>query len=275
MAEWEEVEPEVLEWVEKQKAMLHFKEKVDDVEKRIKEWLIPTYADFIASRPPQEQKIHPNLLEISFLEEIRTALEDTPLNNYPSPEVTEAVMDKLPEFVDRWRQEHDDHLLHLVKRAHPSKKSDISREALFYATTSFECESCNAKGLLYPQVLTHHCNYTSPKSGTSAAVKRTKKRKRDSDSDVGPGTFIKQALCKAVPLSTSRLRFSEAGRLHTVQVLDLLSLAHDTTSSDLESKAPPLECRCFCYDSPVPVMKWPKLVSSAPPFSMLRSDRRR
>ncbi|KAJ2922246.1 hypothetical protein H1R20_g14849, partial [Candolleomyces eurysporus] len=277
---WEEVEPEMLEWVEQQKAKHHFKQRVACVESRIREWLIPIYAEFMASRPHQGQAVHPTLLEISFLEEFRAALEDTPLGQSPSAEVTEAAIAKLPELVDRWQQTHDDALLELVKQSHSSKNSEISRETLFHATTSFECESCHEKGLLYPNVLAHRCNFLLlSKSGTAGFVAaptkyKQKKRKRDEESENKeevPGAYIKQVFSKVNPLSTDHLRFSEAGYLHTIQVLDLLGLAHDTSSKDLRSKAPPLECHCFCYDvinssskAPVRVIHWPKLVSFRP-----------
>ncbi|RXW17697.1 hypothetical protein EST38_g8151 [Candolleomyces aberdarensis] len=285
--EWEDIEPEVLEWVEQQTAKHDFKQEVFYVERRVKEWFIPIYAEFMASRLPQVQTVHPTLLEISSLEEFRAALEDTPLNENPSPEVTQAAIAQLPEFVDRWRQTHDDALLKLIKQSHPSKHQGISRDTLFHAVTSFECESCHAKGLLYPDVFTHPCNFLpSSRSRTSAPPTKYKAQKRKRDPQSGnkkevPGTLIKEVFKKVIPLSTSHLRFSEAGYLHTIQVLDLLGLAHDTNSKDLKSKAPLLECHCFCYDDPrnlwepsVQVNYWPNLVSSRPP-SMLGSGSRR
>ncbi|KAJ2932600.1 hypothetical protein H1R20_g4492, partial [Candolleomyces eurysporus] len=272
--EWEEVEPEVLEWVEQQTAQHHFEQEIVSVERRVKEWFIPIYAEFMSSRPPQAQTVHPTLLEISSLEIFRTALEDTPLNENPSPEVTQAAIAQLPEFVDQWRQTHDDALLKLIKHSHPSKHQAISRDTLFHAVTSFECESCHATGLLYPDVFTHPCNFLlSSKSRTYAPLTKYKAQQRKRDPDSGnkkevPGTFIKEVFKKVVPLSTSHLRFSEAGYLHTIQVLDLLRLAHDTHSKDLKSKAPLLECHCFCYDDPrnpwepsVQVNYWPNLLN--------------
>jgi hypothetical protein len=271
--EWEENKAEVIAWVQAQKAAFLRRAKARVVANRTEKWLIPLYTDFMTSAL---LPVYPTLLEIGLVEEVRSAIEDTPLDEDPSAEATQVALAKISEFVDSWRQKHDAALVGLVQRVPIFKNLEITQETLLNANTTFECELCRAKGLMYPHVLAHPCNlqplkrfsYFSNKHYAWTPSYWEKEEKQDvgtqSQKEV-PGSYVKKLLGHIRPLSTGHLRFSEACYHHILQLLQVLGLPHDTTSRFLNSMAPRVECHCTCYhhyrSSAVPVVTWPKLVS--------------
>jgi hypothetical protein len=217
------------------------------------------------------------------VEEVRSAIEDTPLDEDPSAEATQVALAKISEFVNSWRQKHDAALVGLVQRVPIFKNLEITQETLLNANTTFECELCRAKGLMYPNVLAHFCNFQQPKNVSYSSNKHyatPSYRKKEDKQHVGtqsqkevPGSYVKKLLGHIRPLSIDHLRFSEACYHHIIQLLQVLGLPHDTTSSYLNDTAPRVECHCICYHIPrssaVQVMTWPKFVSPTMAISMM------
>lgn len=122
-------------------------------ETRRQQILSKIYEEYVAAQPLHS--IIPGFADFVMIDEFKTIIEDTPVEEEVTPKHFQEAMSHLTSLIHIWRQSKDTELLEMMKNS-PEIQPDAQESALDLATTFFHCSSCKAE-VQHPRILMHAC----------------------------------------------------------------------------------------------------------------------
>ncbi|KAI0797802.1 hypothetical protein C8Q75DRAFT_801719 [Abortiporus biennis] len=105
--------------------------------------------------------LKPHFIDYALMPEFRE-LGEAPSNAHITKASYEVLRDMVPTFENRWREQIDTQLIHLICT---SMNIPFNNDPRYLAILHFDCTSCRRRGLQYPHVIAHDClhgRYWSP-----------------------------------------------------------------------------------------------------------------
>lgn len=100
--------------------------------------------------------IIPGMADVCEMPPFKTVIWDTPMDVEVTEIAFESAMEQLPQLINRWRDDKDTELLHVLD---PSFQLEKDREQLDLVTSQFHCQKC-CRVIAYPRILIHKCMTT-------------------------------------------------------------------------------------------------------------------
>lgn len=183
--------------------------------------------------------IIPGPADMYEMHEFKTIIEDTPFDEEVTERTFEQLMTKLPSFIDKWRDEKDAELLHIMDASYTLEND---RSKLDLATAVFKCYFC-PPFISYPRILFHFCLFNH------ADLNRSRRK--------GLGRKLKDCVwncSKGVSIVEDRTRFT--------RIVECYGLDPDlTTAAQLDQLDARLECIDQRTTSKHLMMDWRSAVS--------------
>lgn len=191
--------------------------------------------------------VTPSLADVCEMHEFKTIIWDTPLDVEVDERTFQPAMEQLPRLIDKWRDEKDAELLHMID---PSFSLDKDRSKLNLATTLFGCTGNCRYGIAYPRILFHLCTTDYSFTTLYAALDNMLDR------------IWRSSGCQTWNYGQDRVSVKDRTLLEDVVKccgMDPVT----TTAEQMDKLGPRLECtRCYSLDTGHELMDWRNAVSA-------------